>query len=75
MKCVSNGAKEKGKAFVYSHNSLQCGYLKIQSYHWKGFNIIQFQRVKYVDIRWNPHLPSVKHHVLKIDPTNLPNNR
>ena len=57
---------------TYSNDSLQCGYLKYHLTTEKGFNIIQFQRVKCLDIKRNPLLPPIKHHVLKIDPTKLP---
>ena len=56
--------KKNEKVIVYSYNSLQCGYLKKHLATERGFNIIQFQHVKYLDIRWNPFLPPVKHHVL-----------
>ena len=50
------------KVITYSNNSLQCSYLN--EYHLtaeKSSNIIQFQHVSYLDIRWNPHLPLAKH--------------
>ena len=31
---------------IYSNNSLQCGYLEYHLTTERGFNIIQFQRVK-----------------------------
>ena len=74
MRNVSNGANERGKSNnIFQYNSLQCGYLT--KYHRtteRGLNIIQFQRVKYLDISSNPHVPPAKHHVLKIDPAKLP---
>ena len=59
---------------IYSNNSLQCGYLEYNLITENDFNIIQFQRVNYLDIRWNPFLPPIKHHVLKIDPTSYQTN-
>ena len=55
-------------AIIYSNILLPCGYLEYHLTTEKDFNIIQFQRVKYLDIRWNPLLSPVTHHVLRIDP-------
>ena len=53
---------------IYSNILLPCGYLKYHLTTEKDLNTIQFQRVKYLDIRWNPLLPLVTHHVFRIDP-------
>ena len=53
---------------IYSNILLPCGYLKYHLTTEKDFNAIQFQRVKYLDIRWDPLLPPITHHVFRIDP-------
>ena len=57
---------------IYSNHSLQCGYLKYYLTVERSFNMINFHHANYLDIMWNPHLPSAKHTVLKIDQTKLP---
>ena len=57
---------EEENVIIYSNNSLQCGYLKYHLATERGFNIIHFQPVRYLDIRWNPHLPPVNIMSLKL---------